>query len=331
MLPRRAVRVVVVVRPSQSQLLLPAKLHPCGMIPAHPMLALGREEQVASPVAPDIHDRGVHDAIGLAEPVGIVVKVAFTPAQILAMLHRLDCDARIEDRRQISEIAVSLHHEQLAVLPRPPQRHACNPQLPERLPVDPRLGDLVRREKIRDKLHFQRHPRRLPLHQQHARKHAQLVHQTLGPLRRGKRFRRVSHVQQPIADRLVACARRNLDVVDPIAEPRPRLRQHPIRQLFRIRAAVQKIIDNARHQRGRLRLRLPLELPQQSAAPASARFALLRHDQLPMLKSIPHPVAHATENAGPNRIHDNPKSSPTRHSAGRAPVHFITLSLLSSA
>ena len=78
--------MVVVISPAQAKRLLTLVLHASGRVPAHPVVALGGEEQIAGPVAAEVSGRGVEQLRreGIAGLVGLAI--AATRAEGLAML-----------------------------------------------------------------------------------------------------------------------------------------------------------------------------------------------------------------------------------------------------
>lgn len=59
------------IRPSQAQPLLPRKLRLRRAVTPHPVVTLGREEDVARPVSSHIRDRRIHQSVHLDEPIHV--------------------------------------------------------------------------------------------------------------------------------------------------------------------------------------------------------------------------------------------------------------------
>ena len=80
--PRRAERVVVVVRPAQPEPVLPGLLDPRRAVPRLPVIALDLEDQVARQVGPAGQlDHPGEGGLGGVEPLGVVVEPPPRPSQ----------------------------------------------------------------------------------------------------------------------------------------------------------------------------------------------------------------------------------------------------------
>src|SRR6185312_2591827 len=89
MLAGRAISVMVVVGPTDPELVLPGFLHLCGTIPPLPVLPLGGEEQVTGAIHAQIGNRALQQPMGLRESLLSAIEQSPPQSKRLKMLqHR---------------------------------------------------------------------------------------------------------------------------------------------------------------------------------------------------------------------------------------------------
>src|SRR5690606_22441311 len=149
-LARRAIRVVVMVRPTEAETILPPPLDPRRMIPPFPVLPLRREEDVAGAIGSDPSDRLIDERASPLEAFLVALEDASPAAKHLVDARRFDVARRVLRRQLEASQPVALDEPELRLVrgldSREPKRRARIAEDLVRLPLAPR------REEVADRL-----------------------------------------------------------------------------------------------------------------------------------------------------------------------------------
>ena len=266
--PGRSVGVVVVVRPAQTETILPGLLDPRREVPRLPVIPLDLENQVAGEVAvPRQIDDSGEGRFGGEEPFGVIIKPSLTPLPEFAGGERPPgglgghpANSRHLARKRVeSGKSPALYDGQARRSPVDPANSVWAARVAEDL-----QAEVMSPRKCRDRLDLDRDlgdPRRGPQDDDKTREHPPVVDEQR---RAGGVIRRLADVPQVPQLRREPLRLADDEVVDPVAKPGARLGQHSRRKLIGEGVTFESLGDLRVDERLGLGEEFPVESPWRS-------------------------------------------------------------------
>ncbi len=247
-LARCIIRMMVVVGPSDPEYVLSRFLHSGGMVAATPVLTLRTKEKRAGPIRTEIVDRLRNDRCGVVESACRVIEQSPAPTQAIEVPLAPQQSIGREVGDVEANVSVALDDPALDAMFAP---HTRAPIRGQRLPVDLCL-DALCGQKIRDGFDSNGEHYRLSGPQYNVGKDAELVNAVGGAVRCMTDLETRLHETVTLA-RIT----RHDDMIQQIGESNAGCRPQPLREVRRLRASPQRIVDDLPDQRVCSRLHDP--------------------------------------------------------------------------